>query len=113
MHFNKHFSKVKQFLGHGYAKTKDFLGHSYAKGKEILGKINDGYGHAKQIYDVVSPLLDQYLPTQTNHAIKNTVNKGMNEYENLRNKVIDKHDNIKDNINNIVGHFKQIKFIFS
>jgi hypothetical protein len=69
----QHFSKVKQFLGRGYANTKDFLGKEYAKGKEILGKINDGYGHAKQIYDAVSPLVDKYLP---NHASKTWLTKG-------------------------------------
>ena len=109
MFFGKHFSKVKDFLGHGYAKTKDFLGKGYAKGKEILGKINDGYGHAKQIYDVIAPLVDQYLPANTSRKIQDTVHKGMSEYENIREKVINKHDNIKDNLNNIVGHLKKGK----
>jgi hypothetical protein len=109
MFFGKHFSKVKDFLGHGYAKTKDFLGKGYAKGKEILGKLNDGYGHAKQIYDAVSPLVDKYLPSNTSKTIKDAVNKGMSEYENIREKVIDKHDHIKDNLNDIVGHLKKHK----
>ena len=61
MFFSKHFSKVKDFLGHGYAKGKEFLGRTYATGKDILGNINDGYGHAKQIYDATSPLVDRFF----------------------------------------------------
>ena len=98
MFFSKHLSKVKNFLGHGYAKTKDLLGHGYAKGKEFLGRINEGYGHAKQIYNVVSPLLDKYLPGNASHKIKDAVSKGMNKYENLREKVIDNHDHIRDHV---------------
>ena len=107
MHFSKHFSKVKQFLGRGYANTKDFLGKGYAKGKEILGKINDGYGHAKQIYDAVSPLVEKYLPNHASKAIKDVANKGMSEYENIREITIDKHNGIKGGLDHIVGHLKK------
>jgi hypothetical protein len=109
MFFSKHLSKVKDFLGHGYAKTKDFLGKGYAKGKEFLGKLNDGYGHAKSIYDAVSPLVDQYLPEHASRKIKDTVHKGTSGYEAIRDKVINKHDSIKDNLHNIVGHLKKHK----
>ena len=61
------------------------------------------------------PLVDKYLPSHASKAIKDVANKGMSEYENIRETVTDKHNGMKGGLEHIVGHLKkhQIKvYIF-
>jgi len=92
--FNKAISRVKNFLGKSYVHTKNILGH-----------MDGAYTTAKKIYSTVAPMIESMAP-QTK-ALTNNVMKGVNAYENLRSKVMDSHETISNNINNVVGGLKK------
>ena len=87
------------------SRVKSFLGKSYVHGKQILGRVDGAYTTAKKIYSTVAPILESMAP-QTK-ALTNNVMKGVNAYENLRSKVMDSHETISNNINNVVGNLKK------
>jgi len=87
------------------SRVKNFLGKSYVHGKNILGRFDDAYTTGKKIYSAVAPMIESMAP-QTK-ALTNNVMKGLNAYENLRSKVMDSHETISNNINNVVGGLKK------
>jgi len=87
------------------SRVKSFLGKSYVNGKHILGRMDGAYTTGKKIFSAVAPILESMAP-QTK-ALTNNVMKGVNAYENLRSKVMDSHDAISNNINNVVGGLKK------
>ena len=86
--------------------VKSFLGKSYIHGKNILGRVDGAYTTAKKIYSTVAPMIDTLGGSHTK-ALTNNVMKGVNAYENLRSKVMDSHETISNNINNVVGGLKK------
>ena len=81
-HHVKAFKKAKGLVGHAYHQTKNFLNH-----------VDHGSNVAKHIYHAVSPIIDKYA-NQHSNTIHN-VNKAINGYEHIRNKVIDGDNDIE------------------
>jgi len=92
--FQKAVHSVKNNLSHGYHKTKQFLGH-----------IDHGMRVAKQVYSALAPAREHYGGKHINkHVIK-----GIGGYEQLRNKVMDAHDNALQHVNQAVGTLRKSK----
>ena len=70
-------------FGHAYNQTKGFLNH-----------VDHGVNTSKHIYDVVSPLVSNYA---NNHSekIHTNINKAMNGYDSIRNKVVEGDQDIQ------------------
>ena len=94
------FGKItKQQVSHHLNRAKDFMGHAYNKTKSFLGDLDSGVKTFKNIYSVVSPILDSYGI----NASKNThVMKALTGYDNIRNNIIEQHDRV-------VGDVKKVK----
>jgi len=82
-HVKEAFNKAKGLVGHAYHQTKNFLNH-----------VDHGFKVAKHIYHAVSPIIDKYA-NQHSNTIHHNVNKAINGYENIRNKVIEGDNDIK------------------
>ena len=90
--FHRTISNVKHHISNGYHKTKQFLGH-----------VDNGIRTAKHIYSALAPAIEHYGGGQVNkHVIK-----GIGGYEQMRNKVMDAHDNALQHVNNTISGIKK------
>ncbi len=53
----------------------------------MLGDVNDAYTTAKKAYSVLEPMI-------ANPSINKSAMKAINNYESIRNKVMDSHDTV-------------------
>jgi len=84
------FSRVKSHLHTGYHHTKNFL-----------GKVDHAVHYGKQIYNAIEPIINHYVGGHGARAIHNHVIRGLSGYENLRNKVIDHHEDAVNHYGNV------------
>ena len=80
--------------------SKNFFGTTYGNAKNFLGTLDNGVKTGRQIYDTVSPLLDKYVGNHSK-TIKDYANKANSTYDNIKDKVISKHNDIYSDYNNI------------
>ena len=92
--FGKHFNNVKNFIGQGYHHGKRFLGH-----------LDNAYRTGAEIYKKIEPALKQVAPETTGHANRH-FNKLDNNYNNIKNTVLDAHGQAEHHINDISGKLK-------
>ena len=92
--FHKAIHSVKNNISHGYHKTKQLLGH-----------LDHGVRVAKQVYSALAPAIEHYGGGHLNkHVIK-----GIGGYEQIRNKVMDAHDNALQHVNQVTGNLRKAK----
>ena len=90
--FHRTLSNVKSHISNGYHRTKQFLGH-----------VDNGIRTAKHIYSALAPAIEHYGGGHINkHVIK-----GIGGYEQMRNKVMDAHDNAIQHVNQAIGGVKK------
>lgn len=77
-------------VGHA-VKFASVLPRHYQTAKKMLGDVNDAYTTAKKAYSVLEPMI-------SNPSINKHVMKAVNGYESIRNKVMDSHDTVVNNI---------------
>ena len=94
MNFGKHFNNVKNFIGQGYHHGKRFLGH-----------LDNAYRTGAEIYKIMEPALQKVAPETIGHANRH-LNKLDNNYNNIKNKVLDAHGQAEHHINDISGKLK-------
>jgi hypothetical protein len=51
---------TKHQIHHHFNKAKDFLGHAYKNTKNFLNNVDTGVKTFKNIYEVISPVLNSY-----------------------------------------------------
>ena len=77
-------------IGHA-VKFASTLPRHYHSAKKMLGDVNDAYSTAKKAYSVLEPMVG-------NPGINKHVMKAVSNYEAIRNKVMDTHDTVVNNI---------------
>ena len=77
-------------VGHA-VKFASTLPRHYQTAKKMLGDVNDAYTTAKKAYSVLEPMVG-------NPGINKHVMKAVSGYEAIRNKVLDTHDTIANNV---------------
>ena len=75
-------------------KFKNQIGNSYHQTKNFLHHVNRGANVAKQVYNVLEPLISKYVG---NH-IKKPINDTFKKYDDIRDKVMSTNE-VRDNIN--------------
>ena len=90
----------KQHIIKAFNNTRNFLGNAYSHGKNILGSIDNGIKIAKHAYGVISPLLDKYASNHSNSINKSVMN-AVKGYDDIKHKVLEKHDNLSNAYNHI------------
>ena len=93
----------KHSLVQGIHKTKQFIGNAYHKTKNFLNGVDHGVRVFKKVYGAVSPLIDQY----EGHGINWNGMKAINGYDTIRHKVLDSHDEIRDNLHKIQSNLNK------
>ena len=94
---------TRESLHRAYHNVKHHLGQAYHKTKHFLGNVDHGVHVAKKVYGVLAPVLDSY---GGGHHNKNIL-KALGGHEHLRNKVMDTHETVSHNVNQVVGNIKK------
>ena len=84
--------KFGSYLKTGFGNVKNFLGNAYTKTKDTLGSLDRTFGDIKKIYGTVAPAIQDLAPEQAQGGIdkiNNFMMKGVQGYENIRNKIDD------------------------
>jgi hypothetical protein len=97
--FGQKFSKHN--MARMFNSSKNFLGTTYGHAKNFLGTLDNGVKIGRQIYNSISPLLDKYVGGNNAKTIKDYVNKGNSTYDNIKDQVISKHNDIYSDYNNV------------
>jgi hypothetical protein len=90
-------------VSHAVGRLKHRIGHAYHTTKHFLGQVDHGVQIAKKVYGAVAPVLDQYGGKQANKHIM----KAIGGYEHIRNKVMDTHETVGNNLNQVAGNLKK------
>ena len=77
-------------VGHA-VKFASTLPRHYQTARKMLGDVNEAYSTAKKAYSVLEPMVG-------NPSINKHVMKAVSNYEAIRNKVMDTHDTVVNNI---------------
>ena len=93
---DNHFRTGKTLLSRGYANTKHFL-----------NKVNEGYEVGKEVYKVLKPSLEALAGSSKYNAIDSKVGRAMSSYENVRNRVLDSHQQVETHVGGIVEQMKK------
>ena len=90
----------KEHLMHAFNKAKNFVGEAYSKSKNVLDNIDNGIKIGKQIYSSIGLLLDKYLGNHSK-AIHDNVMHGISKYDDIKQSVVENHDNSYNEYNNV------------
>ena len=95
---DNHFRLGKKLLSRGYSNTKHFL-----------NKVNEGYEISKEVYKAVRPALEALSGSHNQHfkAIDSKVSKAIHSYENVRNHVLDSHQQVENHVGGVVERLKK------
>jgi len=85
-------------------RTKSHLGSAYAHTKSFLGHVDHGYQVAKKIYSILEPTISSLTGSNNIH---NGVMKAVSGYDDLRHKIIYKHDDIENHVKNVSTKFNK------
>ena len=93
---------------HAIGKTKNLVGKAYSTTKNVLTDIDSGIRVAKQIYSIVSPVLQSTLGDNY-HKTNKYVMKGLSGYDQLRSKVMEGDEQATHHYNQVAGDLKKAK----
>ena len=96
----------KHTLRNAYGKTKSFLGKAYNHTKGFLSDLDMGVRVARDIYSIASKPMVSMLGENFNKGNKYVMN-ALSGYDDIRSKVMDSDENIKNHYNAIVGDLKK------
>ena len=100
-------SKINKHTFHQtYRTAKNFLGHAYHHTKHVLGEVDNSVKMAKHIYGAVSPILDSVMGSNYTNLNKNVM-KAVSGYDTIRNKVMDSHDSVLHNVDQVSSNLKK------
>ena len=96
-HVQHHFNKAKEFIGNAYHHTKNFL-----------GDIDSGVRTFKHVYGALAPVLESYGVNSGNRHVM----KALTGYDNVRNQVMEGHDRVMNDYNNVKDTLAKTKVNF-
>jgi len=94
-----------------FHKTKEMIGNTYTTTKQIFGDIDTGIRAAKTIYSAAAPLISDLLGTDFDNVNKHII-KGLSGYEDIRSKVMESDEQLKNNYNTVLGNLQKQKIKF-
>ena len=92
------FGKIsRRDVAHHFNRAKNFLGNTYHQTRNFLGDVDHGVRTFKQIYGAIAPVLESYGVNPANKHVM----KALNGYDSIRNNVMEHHDRVVNDVNNI------------
>ena len=105
------FGKIsRRDVAHHFNKAKNFLGNAYHHTRNCLGDVDHGVRTFKHIYGAIAPVLDSYGVNPANQHVM----KAFNGYAIIRSNVMDQHDRVINDVNNVRNNLvkKNVNFDF-
>jgi hypothetical protein len=100
------FGKIsRRDVAHHLNRAKNFLGSAYHQTRNFLGDVDHGVRTFKQIYGALAPVLESYGVNPANKHVM----KALNGYDNIRNNVMENHDRVINDVNNIKNNLVKKK----
>ena len=93
-------------IRHAFNKTKTFVGKAYNHTKGFLSDLDSGVRVARDIYSIASKPMESMLGENFSKGNKYVMN-ALSGYDDIRSKVMDSDENIKNHYNAIVGDLKK------
>ena len=105
------FGKIsRRDVAHHFHRAKNFLGNAYRHTRNFLGDVDHGVRTFKHIYGAIAPVLESYGVNPANKHVM----KALTGYDNIRNNVLEHHDRVVNDVNNIKNNLvkKNVNFDF-
>ena len=106
------FGKInKHQVAHHFNRAKEFLGNAYNRTKTFLGDLDNGVKTFKHVYGALAPVLESYGVNPANRHVM----KALTNYDTIKGHVLENHDRVMNDINNVkttLGH-KKVNFNFA
>ena len=106
------FGKItKQQVAHHFSEAKDFLGNAYNQTRNFLGNVDAGVRTCKQIYGAVAPVSESSgVEAENKHVMK-----ALRGYDAIGGHVMEGHDRVVNDVNNVKNHLaqKNVRFDFT
>ena len=105
------FGKItRRDVAHHFNKASSCLRNAYHHTKNCLGDVDHGVRTLKHIYGAVAPVLES---CGVNPANKHVM-KALNGYDTIRSTVMDQHDRVINDVNNVRNNLvkKNVNFDF-
>ena len=105
------FGKIsRRDVAHHFNKAKKFLGNAYHHTRNFLGDVDHGVRTFKQVYGAIAPVLESYGVNPANKHVM----KALNGYDTIRSNVMDQHDRVINDVNNVRNNLvkKKVNFDF-
>ncbi len=102
--------KYKSALYRGFGKAKNFLGNAYSKTKDALSSMDSIVSDVKKIYGAVQPALKDMAPERLQgnmDLLDSNVKRGVERYDNIRNKIDTGEQKIRENVGRVIGDLKK------
>ena len=104
--------KMGSYLRTGFGSVKNFLGNTYANTKKTLGTMDNVFGDLKKIYGAIQPAIQDLAPQQLQGALgklDNVVMKGVQGYENVRNRIDDAENQAMVQVSNVMNKVGEVQ----
>ena len=104
--------KMGSYLRTGFGTVKQFLGNTYATTKKTLGTMDSVFGDVKKIYGALQPALQDLAPQQLQGGLgklDSAVMKGVQGYENVRNRIDDAEGQAMGKISNVMNKVGEVR----
>ena len=100
---DNHVRSAKQLFRTGIHHTKHFLNSAY----NVAQSIDHGMRTAKEIYGIVQPHLEELAGRERTNPVQNKAMKIFSSYDNVRNRVMDSHQEVEHHVGSILDKMKK------
>ena len=96
----------RQTLRNAYHKTKTFIGQAYHHTKGMLSDLDMGVRVARDLYSITSGPMESLIGENYSKGNKYVMN-ALSGYDDIRSKVMDTDENIKNHYHQVMGDLKK------
>ena len=100
---DNHFRYAKNIFRTGIHHTKHILNSAYTFAKNI----DHGVRTAKDVYGIVQPHLEDLAGRDRTGPVQNKAMKIFSSYDNVRNRVMDSHQEVEGHVGSILDKMKK------
>ena len=102
--FNK---LTRRNIGHAYNNVKNFLGSAYHHTRGFVSEVDKTVKYGRVIYGALAPVIESALGSQHFNKVNKNVMKGLSDYENVRNTVMEGHERVLNQTSNVISNLKK------
>ena len=101
------FTKLtRRNVGHAFNNVRNFLGNAYHQTRGFLSEVDKTVKYGRVIYGALAPVVESALGSQHFNKLNKNVIKGLSDYENVRNTVMEGHEHTLNQASNVISNLK-------